>query len=377
MVPREVSYQKMIFVLLCVLTAGLWVWSAYNVKTKRKIIFTTFNPVHDHNEDYLAKQAKYLNGARLEGITFWVPAGGVHEGKNFQRRGILYLVPDAKATVVVCHGFMCDKFDTHFVRKTLFSEYNVLVFDFRGHGELVTPDHCCTFGKEEAQDVICAVTAIRERKDIGRLPVVGYGFSMGAVAAIQAQAQRPDLFAALVLDCPYDKSKNVIRRSLDHLKFNLFGYSFDFPGKELLRKFAFNLYVQAFIKHMLKTIAQLDAVSVNTQIYPLNPVKSIRSVSVPCFFIHCLHDDRIHKDAAHELFDNKPGFKRLWVTRGRRHFDSIFYNPDKYTYKVNNFIKGVLSKNLSHKKSSKVHYDTIVNNQFSSLDPLSRVSQGI
>lgn len=274
-----------------------------------------------------------------------------------ERQGILYINPTARATVIVSHGFMCDKFDMSFVRKTLFSDYNVLSFDFRAHGCGVDPSHICTFGKDEALDVIGAVHYIKSRYDIGHLPIIGYGFSMGAVASIQAQASTGDLFAAMILDCPYDRTHNVLKRSIEHLKFTLFGHTFALPGRDLLYRFAFNPYVQGILKTLLKTIAQLDAVTINVRIHPLSPVKSVKKITIPCFFIHCMNDEKINTQAAQQLYNNVSGYKRLWITNGRRHFDSIFYNPEKYAHKIRVFINDVLSGHYMLKASEKVHCD--------------------
>lgn len=355
--PWRVSYQTYIFIL-GVLVLGLALWGYISRATyKKPHIFNIFQPSHINLDKFLQQQKKYLGKGDLSLVTFPVQADYRSAYTSLKRRGILYTVPNAQATILVCHGFMCDKFDISFVRKTLFSGYNVLAFDFRAHGELIEPSHCCTFGRDEALDVIGAADYIRSCKDIKHLPIICYGFSMGAVAAIQAQAQKRNLFKALILDCPYDRSQNIIKRSIDHLKFTVFGYTFGLPGRSLLRKFAFNPFVQGLIKRLLKTIAQLDAMSINTAIYPLDPAHSIKNIKVPCFFIHCVHDDRICKNAAHELFENAVGYKRLWITNGRRHFDSVFYNPEKYVYKINAFIKSVLSGDYLKKAHEKMHYD--------------------
>ncbi|MEX0940714.1 MAG: alpha/beta hydrolase [Candidatus Babeliales bacterium] len=310
--------------------------------------------------EYLQKQKKYLKNGLLEYITFEVQQSEDNKGKKIQRSGILYLNPKAHATVLVCHGFMCDKFDVGFIRQTMFTDFNVLIFDFRAHGEHVNDEHCCTFGRDEALDVIGAVNYLKSRNDLKKLPCIAYGFSMGAVAAIQAQAADPTLFAAMILDCPYDKSSNVIKRSIENLKFNLFGYTFEMPGRYLLEKFAFNPYVQSFLKALLKTVAQMDATATNTYIHPLNPVDSIKKVSIPCLLIHCHSDEKVPVQSAFALYENMKGYKRLWITQGRRHFDSIFYNPEKYMYKVNTFIHSVLNGSINQKIHQKVHYDVVV-----------------
>lgn len=306
------------------------------------------------------QQEKYLGGGKLEHIVFDVQQSVENTQDFIKRTGLLYINKDAPATVLICHGFMCDKFDVAFIRRTLFSRFNVMVFDFRAHGQRVDESQCCTFGKDEALDVMGVVKFLKSRPDINDLPLIAYGFSMGAVAAIQAQAQGQDLFKAMILDCPYDKSKNVLKKAIDLLNITVFGYTLPVPGKSLLIDFAFNPYVQAVLKVLLKTIARLDSLSINTKIYPLNPVESIKKINIPCFFIHCLHDEKVSVKAAESLYSNAAGFKRLWITNGRRHYDSVFFNPEKYIYKVNKFLDSILTGIYKQKNDAKIYRDKIV-----------------
>jgi pimeloyl-ACP methyl ester carboxylesterase len=306
----------------------------------------------------MASYKKYLNGASMEYVTFYTQ----HNERGLKaivRSGILYKNPLARATILVCHGFMCNKFDVGFLRQILFPQFNVMMFDFRAHGENIEDDHCCTFGRDEAYDVLGAVAYIRSRKDIQHLPLIAYGFSMGAVAVIQAQGNFhavrnefniPDkLFDAMILDCPYDTSENVLKRALENLKITILGYTFDLPGRSFLERYAFNSYVQSFLKMALRTVAHLDATQTNTYIYPVKPVDSIKNVNVPCFFIHCVHDEKVSVQAARNLYSSAAGYKRLWITQGRGHFDSFFYNPEKYVYKVQRFIDQLLFNQLKDK----------------------------
>jgi pimeloyl-ACP methyl ester carboxylesterase len=237
---------------------------------------------------------------------------------------------------------MCDKYDTAILRQ-LFPKgtYNIFTFDFRAHGE-VSHNQWCTFGKDEVHEVITAGTFIKNHPALKNKPVFAYGFSMGAVAAIEAQAQVPALFNGMILDCPFASSENVIKKGLENAKISLFGYEFSLPGKYLLEKYAFHPYVQTLVKYTLKCLAKLDSKDINTIIYPLYPVETIKQISIPCFFIHCRHDEKISITDAKALYQNAQGFKRQWITNGRRHYDSLFYNPEQYRFHIRQFLQQIL-----------------------------------
>lgn len=272
------------------------------------------------------------------------------------RKGVVVRYDQAEATILICHGFMCDKFDVAFLRH-LFppGKFNFMTFDLRAHGEDVQGQYC-TFGKDEALDVVAAARFLRSDPILNKKPLFVYGFSMGAAAAIEAQAKEK-LFDAMILDCPFDSTENVLKNCLDKLKISFFGYQCALPFRSVLEKYIFHPYVQSFVRVLLKTVAHLDPKNIQTLIYPIKPVESIRKVSVPCFFIHCKNDEKIPIDSIKNIFNNAECYKKLWLTNGRRHFDSFFYNPERYVAKIVTFLDQVLHGNLYAKEHGQIVED--------------------
>ena len=261
------------------------------------------------------------------------------------RKGILIKKPDARAIVLICHGFMCDKDDVRFLR-TMFKDYTTLSFDFRAHGEC-THGQYCTLGSREIYDVIGAVEYIKSQPDLQKLPIIAYGFSMGAVASIRAQAEAGNLFDAAIWDCPFDSTDKIIERSIERLKINIGGYEFNLPGRSLLKKYAYNSYVQELLKAALKTVAKMDSSAINTNIEPVDTIEAAKNIKIPALFISCKNDTKAPVEAVVGVYGSATGYKRLWLTCGRHHFDSYFYNPEKYTYRVKLFIERFLDGKLA------------------------------
>lgn len=285
----------------------------------------------------------YIEGAKVERIALYPRQNDATES-TIERTGILVRYDEAVATVLMCHGFMCNKYDQAFLRR-LFprGRYNIMSFDFRAHGEKLD-GQTCTFGRDEAQDVLAAARFIKHHKDLQGKPLFVYGFSMGAVAAIEAQAKDNSLFNAMVLDCPFDSSEHVIQRVIENIKFSICGYEFGMPCRSILKKYAFHPYVQSFVKSVLKTVANLDPRNVSTHLCPVKPVESIKTVSAPALFIHCKNDEKVPVEAVKSIYEGSASaYKVLWLTNGRQHFDSFFYNPEKYTDHVRSFLEDVVS----------------------------------
>ena len=283
----------------------------------------------------------------------------IHAQKNrdgqeiIERKGLLYRNKNAKANIVMCHGFMCNKFDIGFVRALFGKEYNFLAYDFRAHGE-IAEDQVCTFGRDEALDVLAAAQFMKHHPNIGRLPLFAYGFSMGAVSIIEAQAKYPYLFKGLILDCPFDSVEKVLTRSINTLKFTFCGYQCYIPGRQLLHKYAFHPYVQATIKPLLKIAACLDRREIETFICEVKPEETIKEISVPCLFICCKNDEKVSKDAIKAVYNGAKGYKRLRLTNGRCHCDSFVYNPECYGKWLNSFMHAVLDGSFKRKPQQKI-----------------------
>lgn len=305
----------------------------------------------------MARSDRLVDKAIVEHIALNVPKTE-HSDEKIVRYGQLVMYPNAKATVLICHGFMTSSDDVKFLRQ-LFpeGELNFMTFDFRAHGKYCDGQRC-TFGRDEYLDVTTAAYFVKNHPDLKDKPLIAYAFSMGAAASIEAQSKDQTLFAAMILDCPFDSTENIIKKGLESLKFTFLGYDFSFPACNLLQKYVFHPYVQELVKGILKTVANLDTKNIDTRMYPVSPVVSIQKVHVPCFFIHCKNDEKIGVDAVKSIYqESGADYKILWLTNGRRHFDSYFYNPEKYVKEIRNFIDLATRGILEHKSLHKVIED--------------------
>jgi dipeptidyl aminopeptidase/acylaminoacyl peptidase len=122
-----------------------------------------------------------------------------------------WLIPsgrDSRAAVVLMHGFSWHRLPwlTEFV-PWIQPRYNVLQFDFRGHGR--SDDAPITLGTLEQRDVAAAVRFLQGR---GYGPIALMGVSMGASVAIMAAPDLP--VAAVIADAAYARLENPIGNRL-------------------------------------------------------------------------------------------------------------------------------------------------------------------
>ena len=79
---------------------------------------------------------------------------------------------------------------------------------------------------------------------------------------------------------------------------------------------------------------------------------------MPALVITCSNDEKVPLESVENVYNNlASSYKELWITNGRRHFDSLFYNPEAYTYRVLRFIEKFLEKKFKDKKAHKLYAD--------------------
>lgn len=128
-------------------------------------------------------QSQIMSKYNVERVTFTTV-------DNITLLGLLIKRPAARANILLCHGYHQKK-ERLLQFLDLFPDYNIFMFDFRGHGE--SHDHLISFGFHEADDVRAAMACFKERiaqhvpKD-SSLPFVILGISMGGAAALKARA---------------------------------------------------------------------------------------------------------------------------------------------------------------------------------------------
>lgn len=131
-----------------------------------------------------------------------------------------WLIPsgrETRAAVVLMHGFSWHRLPwlTEFV-PWIQPRYNVLQFDFRGHGN--SDDAPITLGTLEQRDVAAAVRFLAGR---GYGPIALMGISMGASVAIMAAPDLP--IAAVVADAAYARLENPIANRMRQGRYPLAG----------------------------------------------------------------------------------------------------------------------------------------------------------
>jgi alpha-beta hydrolase superfamily lysophospholipase len=200
-------------------------------------------------------------------------------------------------TVLLAHGLLDSKWTMLRLVPWLHDAgYNVMLFDFRGHGG--SAHKPTTIGPAEVQDIQAALDWL-DAEGAGD-EVVGLGMSLGAAALVNT-AVRDDRLDALILDSLFADWSDT-----DFAKGYRLPPDWLVPGVP-------------------------------------SPEELISRVHVPVFIIHGTADILTHVDHAYRLYAAANAPKELWINDSGHAWSAWTY-PDLYRQKVLDFIDSALSQ---------------------------------
>jgi dipeptidyl aminopeptidase/acylaminoacyl peptidase len=235
---------------------------------------------------------------------------------GFLIKGWLIIKDKEKPVIILLHGLGANKSDVLDFAQFLYSaSFNILMFDFRAHGEsrgMVT-----SFGLLEERDLEGAIEYLESNPLLKDKMIGLFGISMGGAIAIVAGASHPEI-KAIVVDSPYvDLDESVIT----HTKMIL-----PLPWNWLGR-----LAVMAYRLRFL------------TDSSKFSPLKTISRISPrTVFIINGARDDRMRPEDAKRLYDAAGEPKELWLVEGAGHLEGYSNAPGEYEKKVAGFFKEYL-----------------------------------
>jgi fermentation-respiration switch protein FrsA (DUF1100 family) len=124
-----------------------------------------------------------------------------------------WLIPNNRSgsLVIVCHGHGANKGDVLFAARFLHnSGYNILLFDFRAHGE--SAGDIATLGWLEPNDLKGAIEYVKNRLNPENIGVIG--FSMGGATAITTAGQINEILA-VVADSAFADRSRLIKKAVN------------------------------------------------------------------------------------------------------------------------------------------------------------------
>lgn len=238
--------------------------------------------------------------------------------------GWILKAPKSKKTIIICHGYSDNRIYQYSSHKIVVNcveyakflinlGYNVLLFDFRGHGEEagLAPT---TLGYNEQQDLLGAIKYVKH-KGIGQ-QIGLIGFSMGAATVLSSLDKTKDV-NFVIADSPFSDLKG-------YLEDNMTNWT--------------GLPKYPFMPLVLLNFKILDGVNYNE----VSPKNSVKSANIPVMLIHGLKDTTIPENESLIIKKNlKNPHCRLELFKNAIHIGSYYSEPSRYKKVVSDFIKEI------------------------------------
>lgn len=197
--------------------------------------------------------------------------------------------------IIISHG-ICQNKDTYafkLISESFTDEYDVICFDYRGHGK---SNGFYTYSAKEEYDLLSVVKLAKEKyKKIGLL-----GFSLGAATAIITASKYGNIDSLIAVSTPRDFNKINYgiwkKEAFKNFRHNL---SKKGKGKKILPGYLFHKKPKA-IEH----------------------VKNLNNL--PVYFIHGSKDWLIKPHHSKYLYDNKVGKKKIEIFENGNHAEMLF-----------------------------------------------------
>lgn len=212
-----------------------------------------------------------------------------------------WFVPaNSDQAVIIAHGLGANK-SNFMVTVDLWHQlgFNVLIFDFRGHG--MSDGHTVTFGYRERLDVLAGLQYLMEKEGFTSDRIIGYGVSFGGAAMIHAAGER-NHFRKIIIDSSF--------ASLDDMADTIINSEPVIP-----------VFFRKLFKELGLFFVRLD---MGFDIREHSPEKVVgRITGTPMLFIHGKGDPLINWKQTERLFSRAENPKTVVFLETDGHFGTI------------------------------------------------------
>jgi dipeptidyl aminopeptidase/acylaminoacyl peptidase len=187
------------------------------------------------------------------------------------------------------------------------NNYNVLMFDMRGHGE--SEGKRVSAGLYEINDLLGAIDYIKQRGIVSKIGALG--FSMGAATCLMTTPECEEIDAVIV-DGAYADIVSIVES--------------EFANRSDLPQFFLPI-----ILFMTKNLYHVDFTA-------LRPIETTKKITVPVFVIHGGQDTTVPVEHANRIAEVcQSPYSRLWIVPEAEHCEAYMERPEEYVNKLLSF----------------------------------------
>jgi uncharacterized protein len=256
-------------------------------------------------------------------------------------------------TVVLCHGYRTSRAHLRTVAGLQYSHgYNILFFDFRGHGE--SDSVMTSGGNAEVCDLEAALEVASRQPETLPGKIIIHGFSMGASVALLTPP-RPEVMA-IIADSPYAHSDDILRR-LVHYELTQESNSW----RASLRKLQYLWPIVAWLTVLISTVVFRLRFGYNVIAHPATSFKRWQARTniardhqmAPILLIHSAGDPFVPIHHARQIVAAAKLYSapvETYFAEDETHCGAYGFDPEGYVNVIQNFIARYLHADFSNNR---------------------------
>jgi pimeloyl-ACP methyl ester carboxylesterase len=276
-----------------------------------------------------AEEVAFQNteGHYLKGLFCQQVAEGRHTGNNHDEKPVILFCPGTSGNLSA---------HLHYVELLCRVGFVVLGFDYTGFGQSEGKPAL----KNLVADALCASDFLRQVKKIGHFGI--FGVSIGANVALLTASLQPDLVRGVAVE-GLAVQREVIRGILaEGIMGPRYIEAITYDGMPRSPRESHILAPFRIGRRFAEALAWLGAF-----IFPIqgqHPQAQAQALKdVPVLFIHGVEDPLLPFEATYQVYEAKPGEKRLWLIPEVGHAqEPVLAQDAEYAAQLGDFFHGVL-----------------------------------
>jgi pimeloyl-ACP methyl ester carboxylesterase len=285
--PRRLACEVLPAVLVVPLLLPYFMGVVYVHRFKAP---NTTNPREVLKRDYEDVTFTTADGLTIHG---WFIPGKMIEWTGWPMIGTM--APSSR-TLIICHGLGANRCNfLHYVPVGDELGCNVLMFDFRGHGD--SDGNTITFGYKERLDVLAAIDYLRTQRPEQAQQIYGLGISMGSSALIHGASEAQPPLDGVIVDSAFASAVELTDNVLE-----------DFPA-----------VLRPVISEAGVPVASLHA---GCDLKAVRPIDRVNQLRAPLLLIHAHDDQLIPVEHSRRLRDQALQPRELLITNTGGHGSS-------------------------------------------------------
>ncbi len=220
----------------------------------------------------------------------------------------------SEKTVIFSHGITSNIYGMlKYAKMYLDLGFNIFTYDHRNHGR--SGGKNTTFGYFEKDDLQTVMEYVRER--MGEDKIVGvHGESMGTATALMHQAKYHSA-DFVVADCGFSTMNKIVEEVAK-------------------RDYKYPVWWTRPMASAINKILGVDFY------YNISPLKAVKKIQKPVFFIHGEVDDYVYPAHSREMFAAKiKGYRKIYFAKDAVHARSIVADRERYVKEIKDFLEDI------------------------------------